>query len=107
MMVKTKEGVALYGVDSTQLDGTPRTYTAGEIAEIRFDLSNCLAPGVYYFNCGVRASRVEEQWSFSEPTHRATILRVVESPNPTVKEGLLDMRASLTITSAANDLRVT
>ena len=29
MMVMTKEGVALYGVASTQLYGTPRTYTAG------------------------------------------------------------------------------
>ena len=103
MLLKTREGIALYGVDARQLDAPPAAYARGDVASVRFELSNCLAPGVYYLNCGVRLdhhNRVE----FLSRRIDTALVKVVESAAPTVAIGLVDMEARLSVTVSSGDL---
>jgi lipopolysaccharide transport system ATP-binding protein len=100
MMIKTREGVTLYGVDSTRWDTAQRDYLPGEIADVRFELTNSLAPGVYYLNCGVKVntgSHVE----FLSRRIDAAIIRVTASATSTALVGLVDLEASLAVTATA------
>jgi lipopolysaccharide transport system ATP-binding protein len=99
MMLKTKEGIALYGVDSTRLPNQlPRVF-AGEYYDIAFALSNTLAPGTYYLNCGVRIE-TELGVEFLSRRVDSAILRVTASKHQTVVTGVLEMTAELSIVGA-------
>ena len=96
MMIKTKEGVALFGIDSTRLHIARRIYSPGDVADVRFTLINPLAPGIYYFNCGVKVMSGNNVEFLSRRIDTA-ILRVTESAASTALVGLVDMEASLTV----------
>lgn len=54
-MIKTRDGVALFGMDTAHMpEVESRNFAAGEKVLIRFELGNAFAPGNYYINCGVR-----------------------------------------------------
>lgn len=103
MLLKTREGIALYGVDARQLDVLPASYARGDVASVRFELSNCLAPGVYYLNCGVRLDH-QNRVEFLSRRIDTALVRVVESAAPTVAIGLVDMEARLSVTVSSGDL---
>lgn len=96
MMLKTREGVALYGVDSTVLRSAPNQASAGEILDVIFELANFLAPGVYYLNCGVRV-HTENEVEFLSRRVDSAILKVTSGPDTTVATGLVDLGAMLNI----------
>lgn len=98
MMLKTREGVMLYGVDSKHLSMSQRSYSSGEIIDVRFSLSNCLAPGVYYLNCGVRLDH-EGGTEFLSRRVDAVLVRITHRTPSTVVGGVLDMEAKLTTAS--------
>lgn len=100
MLVKTREGVTIYGVDSSQLDVPRRRYVAGEVVGVRFELSNRLAPGVYYLNCGVRLDH-RDRTEFVSRRVDAALLRITDRTPSTVIVGLLDMEAKLVLTAAS------
>lgn len=102
MMLKTREGAALYGVDSSHLGQPPRTYHAGEVADVRFELANCLAPGVYYLNCGVR-TRDAERAEFLVRRVDAALVRIAPAPGTEGIIGTTDLRAVLTTQSVAGE----
>lgn len=97
MMLKTKEGVAIYGVDTTKLHEEITSCSAGDLLEIRFSLQNFLAPGIYYLNCGVRVSTVDGEEFLSRRVDSA-ILRVPVGPTSTVAVGLVDLTTNFSIT---------
>jgi lipopolysaccharide transport system ATP-binding protein len=98
MMLKTKEGVALYGVDSKQLDVKPRDFQTGETLEVDFKLDNPLAPGVYYLNCGVRQENSDSVEFLSRRVDSA-LLKVTASTETSAATGLIEMRANLALGS--------
>ncbi|MEN6587090.1 MAG: ABC transporter ATP-binding protein [Sulfuricella sp.] len=100
MMLKTREGVALYGVDSMQLDMEIEPSRAGDAVDIQFSLSNPLAPGVYYLDCGVRIHSANGGEFLSRRVDSA-ILRVTAGPSSTVAAGLVEMSAKLGCSRAA------
>lgn len=101
MMIKTKEGVALFGVDSTKLQIARRTYSPGDVADVRFTLINPLAPGVYYLNCGVKVISGNNVEFLSRRIDTA-IVRVTESAASVGLVGLVDMEAHLAVTVAVD-----
>ena len=96
MMLKIREGVALYGVDSRQLGAEERNFQAGDSIEIDFTLENPLAPGVYYLNCGVRLDGKDGVEFLSRRVDSA-ILRVTASGTSSVVTGLVEMQANLSV----------
>jgi lipopolysaccharide transport system ATP-binding protein len=103
MLLKTREGIALYGVDARQLDTVAASYAPGDVASIRFELSNCLAPGVYYLNCGVRLDH-DGRVEFLSRRIDSALIRVIEGEAPTVTIGVVDMEAKLSITVVGGEL---
>jgi lipopolysaccharide transport system ATP-binding protein len=96
MMLKTREGIALYGVDSTEFGDVPANAHKGELLNVSFSLFNVLAPGVYYLNCGVRIHTLNGVEFLSRRVDSA-ILRVSAGPSSTVIVGMVELRATLSI----------
>jgi lipopolysaccharide transport system ATP-binding protein len=99
MMLKTREGIALYGVDSKQLKIDARNFLAGETVDIIFTLDNYLAPGIYYFNCGVRLHNADGMTFLSRRVDSA-ILKVTTAESTTVLLGLLEMHAKVELSTS-------
>lgn len=51
MMIKTKDGVPVYGTNTTGW-GYPQNFDCGQEAKVRFTLDGNLVPGTYYLNVG-------------------------------------------------------
>lgn len=99
MMLKTREGVALYGVDSTQSDIGIKPSRTGDIVDVQFSLGNTLAPGTYYLNCGVRI-HTSNGVEFLSRRIDSAILRVTAGPISTVMVGLVEMSATIKLSQA-------
>lgn len=101
MMLKTREGISLYGVNSEASTLLPPTRAcAGSSYDIAFQLSNVLAPGIYYLNCSVS---VKSQGGV-EYLHRrldSAILRVVASAHTTIMSGLVELSSQISIRSTS------
>ena len=94
MMLKTLEGVSVYGVDSSNLDCDVKNYKAGDVANIIFSVKNPLAPGVYYLNCGLKNKAEDGEYFLSRRVDTAMI-RIISSEETTVISGLAEMNAKL------------
>ena len=54
-MIKTKDGVSLFGTDTSHLSEIKNKYfSSGDKFIMSFELGNSFAPGTYYINCGLR-----------------------------------------------------
>ena len=96
MMLKTREGVTLYGVDSKILNVETRNFQAGETVDVDFTLENHLAPGVYYLNCGVRLD-THNGVEFLSRRIDSAILRVTTGLSSTVAVGVIELTANLSL----------
>ncbi|HKW80761.1 MAG TPA: hypothetical protein VJQ49_07120, partial [Casimicrobiaceae bacterium] len=70
------------------------------VADIRFDLSNRLAPGVYYLNCGVKTFSGDGVEFLSRRVD-AAIIRITGGSMSTALVGLVDLNARLDVTAGA------
>lgn len=100
MLIKTREGVTVYGVDSRHLNAPRTKYASGDVIDVRFELENRLAPGIYYLNCGVRLDHRPDGIEFLSRRVDAALLRISESAPSTIIVGLLDMEAKLAVSAA-------
>lgn len=94
MQIKTTDGVVVYGINSKHLNVREIPIESGCIIETRFALENCLAPGTYFFTCGLKERDVDDE-NFCHRVVDAVILRVVDREDSTVARGIVDMRANL------------
>jgi lipopolysaccharide transport system ATP-binding protein len=96
-MIKTREGINLFGSDTAALpDLSRRRYAAGQQVTFRAELANAFAPGVYYLNCGVRDDRQSEA-AFLHRRLDVCLFRVRNDEHTFVKSGLLNVPAMLTV----------
>lgn len=100
VMIKTREGIALFGTDSMSQNHHAGTIEAGTTVEVRFAMQNNLAPGTYYVNCGIRDPRSETA-AFIHRRVDAVIFRITKGNTSTPFAGLVDMAASLNVTRVA------
>lgn len=95
-MIKAKEGIPIYGTDTTRLGCKTGVFPPGERRHISFNLENNLAPGTYYVNCGVRDDNGEEV-RFCHRRVDTLIFRVLPSDVTTVGSGVTELRARVAI----------
>jgi len=101
MMIKTKEGIAVYGTDTKWLKVTyDGIFRSGAIKKISFRLQNHLAPGIYYLNCGIRDDK-QDVPVFLHRRVDALIFRVAESSATTAGTGLLELYGDISIEDVA------
>jgi len=96
MMVKTRDGHAVFGTDSTTLLMPHRKVAAGDLMTIKFALTPTLIPGNYYFNCGVRRDSAAES-EFMSRRVDAAVLRVSGSRTSSAAVGPADLNAEITL----------
>ena len=53
-LIKTIDGITLYGSDTRALGILTGAFKTGDLVEVTFRMTNRLAMGVYFLNCGVR-----------------------------------------------------
>ena len=103
MMLKTREGNAVYGTDSSLLSeaqsSVPVHFEAGSVIDVVFEIDTHLAPDQYFLNCGVRREHDGES-AFLSRRVDAAILRVSSSPTSSALVGPADLRGRLSISPA-------
>lgn len=92
-MAKTRDGVALFGMDTSHMpEVTGRKFAPGDTFIARFELKNPFAPGTYYINCGVRDDTAETP-VFLHRRVDAALFRVKADEHTFVKFGLINTSA--------------
>jgi lipopolysaccharide transport system ATP-binding protein len=94
MMIKTREGVAVFGTDTLQLNHQTGLIKEGTVLEITFALNNTLAPATYYLNCGLRDPDARND-IFVHRRVDALMFRVLADGRTTVATGIADLQAAL------------
>ncbi len=102
MLIKTREGIELYGVDTKYLRVKHGPFYKGEVVDVKFRLTNCLAPGIYYFNCGVRVD--DQEVRFLSRRIDSAILRVSNGENSTAAVGVMDMNSIVEISKCYDEV---
>lgn len=104
-MIKTREGVAIYGTDTTRVEVHPPEVFPGTVLHVKFVLQSVLAPGTYYLNCGVREDR-QDGPVFLHRKVDTLIFRVTAEGRETVGAGLADMQAVAQIWPVTEDVQI-
>lgn len=55
MMIADRQGVCVFGTNTSGMSASARGYRAGDEVRVEFQLQNNLGPGIYYLTCGVHA----------------------------------------------------
>ena len=97
MMLKTRDGEAVFGTDSTRVGGAPEAAAAGQTYVAEFLIDTHLAPDQYFLNCGVRCETSDESVFLSRRVDAAT-LRVSSSEQSSSLVGPADLGARLSVT---------
>lgn len=105
MLIKTAEGVSIFGTDSTALRFRHGTFEPGETVKVKFSLRDALAPGVYFLNCGVRRGDGDGDEAFVVRWVDAAILRVTSTESTTVAAGLVELFATIAVSPFTSDGR--
>lgn len=91
-LVKTREGIAIFGTDSAFLKQELRDVEAGSSVQVEFAFKAALLPGIYYINCGVRDPS-ESNTDFLHRRVDVAMFRVTSSESSTALAGLTDLQA--------------
>jgi lipopolysaccharide transport system ATP-binding protein len=59
-LIKTIDGISLYGTDTKALGIQTGIFKAGDQIFVSFQLTNHLAAGIYFLNCGIRDDMAEQ-----------------------------------------------
>jgi lipopolysaccharide transport system ATP-binding protein len=97
-LIKTREGIAIFGTDSAFLKQEPLGIDAGSSVQVEFEFKAALLPGIYYINCGVR----DPSESDNDFLHRrvdVAMFRVTSSESSTALAGLADLQAVVNVRS--------
>jgi len=101
MMLKTRDGEAVFGTDSAFLGNAPEEVAAGQIVKLVFQFDTHLVPDQYFLNCGVRREHDNESVFMSRRVD-AAILQVSGSDNTSALVGPADLRGQLTVSALEN-----
>lgn len=75
IMLTTKEGVCVFGTNTTDIDVSRRSYISGDRVRMKFILRNYLGPGIYYLTCGVHSTDNEDGLIYHQRRMDSLILK--------------------------------
>jgi lipopolysaccharide transport system ATP-binding protein len=91
-MLKTTEGTAVFGTDTSTLREEIESCTDNQPLLIRFQFTTHLAPGNYFLNAGLRRDSVEGSVFMSRRVD-AAVLRIVAGDSSSAAVGPADLNA--------------
>lgn len=96
MMIKTRDGITIFGTDSTVDGNLINDCKFGNKIKVVFEISNHIAPGEYFLNAGIREAETDGLQFLCRRVD-ASIIRVISGSNSTVLTGLVDLDTRLTL----------
>ena len=93
-LIKTLEGISLYGTDTLSLGIGSSSYSAGEYLDILFNLDCHLSAGTYFINCGVR-DEGSDSISFLHRRVDVAMFKVIQGVDVS-QVGLVNLSATFT-----------
>ncbi|MGC2164755.1 MAG: ABC transporter ATP-binding protein [Gallionella sp.] len=96
LMIKTREGIAIFGTDSDHLGIVTGQLEPNQTLNVKFELKNNLAPGEYFLNCGLRDTLCIEE-AYIHRRIDALVFNVIAGENTTAKVGVAELSATLEI----------
>ncbi len=98
-MIKTKDGIALFGADTSADDEIlSKEFSPEGPIILSFRLGNAFAPGNYYLNCGVRHEDADKT-TFLHRRVDALIFRVRPTDENFVKSGIINTSLEYSVES--------
>jgi len=79
MMLSTREGVCVFGANSTDKAISREHFGSGDAVRASFELQNNLAPGVYYLTCGVHSPDTDDGLMYLHRRTDAMLVRSVDN----------------------------
>ena len=98
MMLKTRDGEAVFGTDSAFLGQSFGVVAAGQKLQVVFEIETHLAADQYFLNCGVRREDQGESVFMSRRVD-AAILQVSGSEKSSAAVGPADLRGQLAVST--------
>lgn len=100
IMIKTKEGVSVFGTDTQNVEKNDFCGFGGEQKKISFSITNYLAPNTYYVSCGVYQMNSGVK-TFLNRQIDIVNFKINLSNFNTVVHGLVDLSAAITVKDIA------
>lgn len=100
LQIKTADGVVIYGINTDHLQEVLIQFAPLKSYQAAFKLENKLAPGNYFITCGIKEGGMNSD-SFCCRVVDGAIFKVTDRDISTVARGLIDLRASFTMSQFA------
>ncbi|MEM7062887.1 MAG: ABC transporter ATP-binding protein [Cyanobacteria bacterium P01_B01_bin.77] len=100
-LIKTTEGIAIYGTDTEIIEYENKDYDKGDEAIFTFVINNYLAPGIYFLNCAIKDQNNDEA-IFIHRRVDAMIFRVQPSSPQKSYVGLTNLDCRFTVSTRMN-----
>ena len=97
LQIKTADGVVIYGINTDHLQEKTGELEPLKSYQLTFKLENKLAPGSYFITCGLKEGGVNSD-SFCCRVIDGVVFKVTDRDISTVARGLIDLRASFSMT---------
>jgi lipopolysaccharide transport system ATP-binding protein len=95
MMITTREGVCVFGSNTTDMSISGRNFEASDTVQVSFKLANNLGPGIYYLTCGVHSKSDADGLIYFQRRMDAVLFRSVSIENQTISSGIAYMSPTI------------
>jgi lipopolysaccharide transport system ATP-binding protein len=100
MMITTREGVCVFGSNTTDLEVSKRDFVANDTLQVSFKLTNNLGPGIYYLTCGIHSKDHPDGLIYIHRRMDAYLFRSLASENGVLSSGLAHLSPTIDVEEA-------
>jgi lipopolysaccharide transport system ATP-binding protein len=97
MMITTREGVCVFGSNTTDLDVSKREFVANDKLQVSFKLTNNLGPGIYYLTCGIHSKDHPDGLIYIHRRMDAYLFRSLPSESAILSSGLAHLSPNIDV----------
>jgi lipopolysaccharide transport system ATP-binding protein len=95
MMITTREGVCVFGANTTDMPISGRDFAVGDIVQVSFKLKNNLGPGVYYLTCGVHSKSNADGLIYLHRRMDTALIRSLAHENRILSSGVAHLNPTI------------
>jgi lipopolysaccharide transport system ATP-binding protein len=97
MLITTREGVSVFGTNTTDLESSNREFVAHDNLQVSFKLTNNLGPGIYYLTCGIHSKDHPDGLVYIHRRMDAYLFRSLASENGALSLGLAHLSPNIVV----------
>jgi lipopolysaccharide transport system ATP-binding protein len=97
MMITTREGVCVFGSNTTDLNISKREFVANDTLQVSFKLTNNLGPGIYYLTCGIHSKDHSDGLIYVHRRMDVYLFRSLPSESAILSSGLAHLSPQIDV----------